>query len=60
MLMAIPLLPKNKTSEGFENVLNFYIDELHSVLSITNRHNMKSLLQYYYNTWIIGKNIFFL
>jgi len=60
MLMAIPLLPKDKTFEGFENILQFYVEELHSILSITNRHNMKSLLRYYYNTWIIGKNISFI
>uniref|UniRef100_A0A2S2PLB3 RING-type domain-containing protein n=1 Tax=Schizaphis graminum TaxID=13262 RepID=A0A2S2PLB3_SCHGA len=56
MLMALPLLPRDKLMEGFVSVTDFYVQNVQHHLSLENCNAFNRYFQYYKSTWLQGPN----
>lgn len=54
MLMALPLLPRDKLMEGFVSVTDFYVQNVQHHLSMENCNAFNRYFQYYKSTWLQG------
>lgn len=54
MLMALPLLTKEKISEGFNVTVVFYRNNIETQLDENDKLKLNKLFDYYKKTWLQG------
>lgn len=55
--MAIPLLPRHRLREAYDELIKLYEDVIFQNLDQHQSHNMGLFFQYYMDTWINGRFI---